>query len=158
MQSPLFRYAESQMSSIHIFPITLVFYYSLPIFLDFAEGDINPSNLRGEALSSYEVQLDWSPSQYNCDVIGYRIQVVTQGMMPRAVDVEGGDTSMVVVSMLQPAMRYNFRLSAVTDDGSLPPVSNVTVETPDGPGNECEISNCINCNIVWRVQMQVKTG
>ena len=105
------------------------------IFLDFTEVDINPSNLRGEALSSYEVQLDWLPSQYNCDVIGYSVQIVALGMTPRVVDVEGGDTSMVVVSMLQPAMRYNFRLSAVTDNGNLPPVANVTVETPDGPGN-----------------------
>ncbi|XP_033628985.1 uncharacterized protein LOC117291426 [Asterias rubens] len=119
------------------------------IQLDFEPEDVNPNNLTGTALSKAVIEVQWTPSTYDCDVLGYTVswmeQTASNASMASMVTVVGGDMTMVRIDGLMALTTYSVSVAAETAEGPLPFVQPVLVQTsnvtvifcPDGfePGH-----------------------
>ncbi|XP_022112072.1 uncharacterized protein LOC110991164 [Acanthaster planci] len=84
----------------------------------FSSEDQGPTLFRGVAIDPTTIQLAWRPSQYNCEVLGYRI-VYEEENVGKTLIVEGGATSSVLLKSLSPGAVYVFFIGAFTKDEEL---------------------------------------
>ncbi len=85
------------------------------------------------------IELTWSVSSVNCDVLGYEI-VMTTDVQEMVIFVEGAATSQYVAMDLRPSSDYIFTLAAVTVlVGNLEPSAPVLAKTLNFTGKSCYI-------------------
>ncbi|XP_071490718.1 uncharacterized protein [Diadema antillarum] len=101
---------------------------------DWERLDQNPTLLRGDAVDPHTVELQWRPSDANCEVIGYRIYVTiaeAEEGEGDSFDVEGGETDSAIVKNLESNTVYVFNIAAVTSAEELPTASgSARIDTP----------------------------
>nr|XP_054752325.1 uncharacterized protein LOC129257911 [Lytechinus pictus] len=80
--------------------------------------DLSPTEFLASPLSIVSILLSWVPSDFSCDVTGYRI-LISQGLLATTVDIDGGETSSYLVNNLLIDTEYGFRIAALTINGPL---------------------------------------
>eukprot|EP00057_Strongylocentrotus_purpuratus_P031477 XP_784754.3 PREDICTED: uncharacterized protein LOC579551 isoform X1 [Strongylocentrotus purpuratus] len=107
---------------------------------DWSSRDQNPTRLRGEAIDPNTIELQWSPSDANCEVTGYRLYVlVSPDDEAYSLDVVGGETDSYLVKNLRANTVYTFDIAAITTSDILSPVGTVArIDTP--ASGECGIT------------------
>ncbi|XP_071940891.1 uncharacterized protein [Antedon mediterranea] len=94
-------------------------------------SDVNPSKLRGEALSPNDVRLTWTPSPQSCEVSGYKVFINSALISQTYINVTGGKTDELLVKGLTASTQYVFTIATYTIDGKEPLLSDIeTVTTP----------------------------
>ncbi|XP_038048814.1 uncharacterized protein LOC119722655 [Patiria miniata] len=84
----------------------------------FTSEEQGPTLFRGRANDPVTIRLSWTPSEYNCEVRGYRI-VYEEEKVGKTLTVEGGATSSVLLKSLSPGATYVFYIGAFTKDDEL---------------------------------------
>ncbi|XP_071822362.1 uncharacterized protein [Apostichopus japonicus] len=99
--------------------------------------EVVPRLFLGSAVSHVAIRLSWIPSQYTCEVTGYRVYYGEIGAeVWEAVEVPGGDSDGVTIFGLEVSTTYGFQLRTVTlVEGERPEFDEVTVTTLEAP--EC---------------------
>ncbi|XP_070564554.1 cubilin-like [Ptychodera flava] len=85
-------------------------------FKDFDWEDINVQAVYAEALSPYDVHVTWNVSEYNCDVIGYRVRYRRYDWLGGYFYeyVAGGDSDEITLTNLESSTRYVVYVAGVT--------------------------------------------
>ncbi|PIK59572.1 hypothetical protein BSL78_03490 [Apostichopus japonicus] len=104
---------------------------------DYEPEEVVPRLFLGSAVSHVAIRLSWIPSQYTCEVTGYRVYYGEIGAeVWEAVEVPGGDSDGVTVFGLEVSTTYGFQLRTITlVEGERPEFDEVTVTTLEAP--EC---------------------
>ncbi|XP_041474924.1 uncharacterized protein LOC121423607 [Lytechinus variegatus] len=102
---------------------------------DFDRGDENVFNVNATAIAWDTVRVTWNVSEYNCDVVLYKIYYLDTflGGKPEWALVYGGGVDSYDLTMLQPSTRYSITVAGERIDAELPQVGPVYVTTPEGP-------------------------
>ncbi|XP_070564553.1 cubilin-like [Ptychodera flava] len=97
----------------------------------FDDNDKNVQNVEGRALSTSEIPVTWTISDYYCDVLGYYVKYYRTDWIGGAfiIDVPGGDSDQVLLEGLDSSTWYAMYVAAYTYKGRLDYVPGDPVQT-----------------------------
>ncbi|XP_077864849.1 cubilin-like [Saccoglossus kowalevskii] len=129
----------------------------------FEEEDKNVQSVDGEAMSSSEILVTWTISEYNCDVLGYYVKYHRLDWVGGAVvvDVPGGAMTETMLTRLDSSTWYALYVAAYTHKGALEYVEGDPVQThevvkppepvPDEPSKHCGSNYTVKNDSVIRI-------
>ncbi|XP_033117509.1 uncharacterized protein LOC117117344 [Anneissia japonica] len=102
---------------------------------DFSQENTNAKNVSASVISSSRLEVSWIPSEYNCDVLGYRVYYYPEFNISdeQAVNVYGGDATDVILTSLQDDTVYIVSVSALAIQEELGRVGDIVVKTSKAP-------------------------
>lgn len=103
---------------------------------EFEADDVDPRDFRQAAsgITFDSVPLTWRPSQYDCDVLGYKLSYNDSDVITY---VPGGGSRNGTVTGLMPETEYTFGIQASTVFGDRPVASLTKATTGEDPSKLC---------------------